>query len=131
VQSCRAQGLERLTSFSSSLLSITATVCTTIVIAIKIMSDSQNFSCVAVFTCKKGLAKEVGNMLNLLVEQTRKESGCISYEVFISTEDENKLLVNELYKDELAFEAHSKSSYLSDFKKKIGDLVESISVRTS
>lgn len=95
------------------------------------MSDSRNFSCVAVFTCKKGLSQEVGDMLNFLVEETRKESGCISYEVFISTEDENKLLVNELYKDELAFEVHSKSSYLSDFKKKIGDMVESVSVHTS
>lgn len=95
------------------------------------MSNSKNFSCVAVFTCKKGLAQEVENMLNVLVEETRKESGCISYEVFISTENENTLLVNELYKDELAFKAHSKSSYLSDFKKKIEDMVESVSVHTS
>lgn len=45
------------------------------------------------------------------IAATRKEAGCISYELFASTEDENLLLYFELWETREALAAHMKSPH--------------------
>ena len=51
-------------------------------------------------------------------EATRKEKGCIRYELFLSCEDDVTLQFVEEWTDLDSLRAHLKSPHLAEFKKK-------------
>ena len=57
------------------------------------------------------------------VEATRKEKGCIRYELFVSSEDDVTLQFVEEWVDLDSLRAHMKSSHLADFKERRKDKV--------
>ncbi|MDR2528345.1 MAG: antibiotic biosynthesis monooxygenase [Synergistaceae bacterium] len=58
------------------------------------------------------------------VEATRKEKGCVRYELFASTEDDVTLQFIEEWTDLDCLRAHIKSSHLAEFKEKRASFVE-------
>ncbi|MDR2175021.1 MAG: antibiotic biosynthesis monooxygenase [Synergistaceae bacterium] len=58
------------------------------------------------------------------IEATRKEKGCIRYELFVSSEDGVTMQFIEEWTDLDALKAHLQSPHLSAFKEQRKDLVE-------
>ena len=51
-----------------------------------------------------------------VIEQTRKEPGCLRYDLLQDTEDPNIFLFIEEYKDEEAFQTHRNMPYMAPFR---------------
>ncbi|GHV48110.1 hypothetical protein FACS1894204_12160 [Synergistales bacterium] len=62
------------------------------------------------------------------VEATRKEKGCIRYELFVSTEDDVTLQFIEEWADIEDLKAHMKSAHLAAFKEARKSIVQGDSV---
>jgi quinol monooxygenase YgiN len=58
---------------------------------------------------------------NEIIAETRKEEGCISYNLFQNINDNSEFVFVEEYRDEDAMKIHSGSAYLSEFRAKIKD----------
>ncbi|GHV40334.1 hypothetical protein FACS1894187_21210 [Synergistales bacterium] len=58
------------------------------------------------------------------VEATRKEKGCIRYELFVSTEDDVTLQFIEEWTDIDSLKSHLKSAHLAAFKEARKDFVQ-------
>jgi quinol monooxygenase YgiN len=61
------------------------------------------------FTVKDGCKDEALAVLNELIEETRKEPGNISYQLFQSVDEPAVLAVFEQWKDQEAIDAHNAS----------------------
>lgn len=92
--------------------------------------SEKTLTCVAVFAASEGKAQQLKEILDNLVIHTRKEPGCLSYEVFTSTENNQRFLVNELYKSKADFEYHSNTPYLKALQRELPKLAEEADIRT-
>ncbi|WP_162266528.1 putative quinol monooxygenase [Vibrio tritonius] len=92
--------------------------------------SEKTLTCVAVFAAREGKAQQLKEILDNLVIHTRKEPGCLSYEVFTSTENNQRFLVNELYKSKADFEYHSNTPYLKALQRELPKLAEEADIRT-
>ncbi len=61
----------------------------------------------------KGFAQEVIEMCKELVELTRKEEGCISYELYQDIKDSTILTFIEEWESQEALDKHSKSEHFT------------------
>jgi quinol monooxygenase YgiN len=59
-----------------------------------------------------GLAETVGQRLLALVQPTRKEEGCIRYEIYQSTNNDNDWFIFETWKSTEAFDFHMQTPYV-------------------
>ena len=85
--------------------------------------------CVATFTAKTGKSDALCKAMSDLVEPTRREAGCLSYTLNQSLNNPNIFTMLERFKNQDAFDLHSKESYLLNFKNNIlNELVESNSI---
>jgi quinol monooxygenase YgiN len=75
-----------------------------------IMSD---LNVVAVITAKPGEEDTVRQALQALVEPTRAEDGCVSYELFDSLADSSAFVTIEKWRSQDALDAHMKSPHLA------------------
>jgi quinol monooxygenase YgiN len=66
----------------------------------------------------EGKEKEAAALFRQLQAESRKEPGCILYQVHTHRDDSRKFLVYEQYKDDAAIEAHRESAH---FKKYAAD----------
>jgi len=60
---------------------------------------------------KPGSWEKVGPLYQELIENTRKEEGCIEYGLFIDVKDENKCCFVEAWESEEALTAHMNSAH--------------------
>lgn len=60
-------------------------------------------------------------MYDEMIDETRKENGCISYEFFRDVNDPNTVIMIEEWENEDCFNAHSETSH---FKKIIPQIIE-------
>ena len=61
-----------------------------------------------------------------MVEETRKEPGCITYILYKSCfTPENEFVFYEEYKDQKALDIHNASTYLKEFLSAIGPMINS------
>ena len=67
---------------------------------------------IATLTIKPGSLDEVLSLAIPCIEGTRREAGCISYDLHRSLTDENTLVFVERWKDEAAIEAHFAEPHL-------------------
>ena len=67
---------------------------------------------------------EVRELLRGLVEPTRKESGCISYELLQNTKDPTDFTVVEEWESEAALASHAASDHLKAIGPKLQPVVE-------
>lgn len=56
-----------------------------------------------------------------LISETRKEEGCLAYNLYESLEERNAFIMVELWKDQAAINNHNQSSLLQTFISKVAD----------
>ncbi len=77
----------------------------------------------ATITSKSGKRNEIISKSQELIKATRSESGCISYELFASTEDEDVLLMFERWENMEALELHKQTDHFTAFGPAIGEFL--------
>lgn len=82
------------------------------------MSD---LNVVAVITAKPGREDAVRQALTDLVDPTRAEGGCLSYELFESEADSTTFITIELWRSQEDLDAHTKSPHLAAALASAGD----------
>jgi (4S)-4-hydroxy-5-phosphonooxypentane-2,3-dione isomerase len=77
---------------------------------------------------KLGHEAEVAGLFAKLTEESRKESGCIMFQVHRHRTEPRRFFIYEQYKDDAALEAHRASPHFLQYAKKelprIGDRIE-------
>jgi quinol monooxygenase YgiN len=77
---------------------------------------------------KTGHETEVVSVFEKLTAESRKEPGCVMYQVHKHKTDPRRFFIYEQYKDDAALEAHRGSSHFLQYAKKelpkIGDRTE-------
>lgn len=73
-------------------------------------------------TLQEGKQEEFVRIAKKMVEETRKEEGCISYDLVKDETDDVVFCFIEKYKDEAALEAHRASAYFQTYVPMLGAL---------
>ena len=76
------------------------------------------------FCAKPGMRNKVVELAKPCIEATRKEKGCVRYELFMSSEDEVTLQFIEEWEELDALRVHMKTAHLAAFKESRKDMVE-------
>jgi quinol monooxygenase YgiN len=84
---------------------------------------------VAHFTAQQGKEGELLDLLHSLLEPTRKEAGCIRYELNQEIENPRAFTFAEKFASREAFDAHVKMPYVARFAEQSAALVESKHIR--
>jgi quinol monooxygenase YgiN len=92
-------------------------------------SSDPEISVVVHFTAKPGKDGELLTWLKSLLGPTRKEPGCIRYELNQEVENKAAFTFAEKFVNRAAFEAHVKMPYALSFSEHLDDLVESKQIR--
>lgn len=80
---------------------------------------------IAYITAKVNCQEELRGALLDLVAQTRKENGCINYDLHQSQENKSKFVIYENWNKVADLDAHAKSAHLQAFTKNTAHLLES------
>ena len=67
---------------------------------------------------KLGHEPEVATLFAKLTEESRKEAGCVMYQVHRHKTDPRRFFIYEQYKDDAALEAHRAAPHFLQFAKK-------------
>jgi len=67
---------------------------------------------VAVITAKPGSEKLVGEALSALIEPTRAEAGCVSYDLFVSAADPATFITMETWRSQADLDAHLQTPHV-------------------
>jgi quinol monooxygenase YgiN len=67
---------------------------------------------------KTGKEAEVAGVLSKLTEESRKEPGCVTYQVHRHKTEPRRFFIYEQYKDDAALEAHRGSPHFLQYAKK-------------
>src|SRR5262245_50639835 len=76
----------------------------------------------ASFQARPGKEKELRDALIGLLAPTRKEAGCLSYDLHQSADDPARLLMYETWRDKAAIDAHMISPHVQKFAPRVGGL---------
>ncbi len=68
--------------------------------------------------------EEALQLIQLLAKRSRKESGCLAYEVFISADDPETFVIWQQWRGIEALESHFASAHVDEFLDAIPDLIE-------
>lgn len=79
---------------------------------------------VAYITAKAGHEEEVRSALLHLVAETRKEQGCINYDLHQSQEKPNEFAIYENWADAANLEAHARSAHIRAMSEIAGKILE-------
>jgi quinol monooxygenase YgiN len=83
---------------------------------------------VVTWMAKVGRETEVAALFSKLTDESRKEPGCLMYQVHRHKTEPRRFLIYEQYNDDTALEAHRTAPYFLQFAKKelpkIADRVE-------
>ena len=77
---------------------------------------------VAEFFIKEDALEEAHNFLTELVAETRKEKGCITYDVFADNSNKTHLVLIEEWESQEILDIHSASTHFMTLVPKIVDL---------
>jgi quinol monooxygenase YgiN len=86
--------------------------------------DETQVVVIAHFTAKPGKQEALSTFLQGLVEPTRREPGCIRYEVNQDLDDPDTFTFVETFADQRAFEAHCQMPYIAKLFETLPVLVE-------
>lgn len=92
-------------------------------------NSDQELSVVVHFTARPGKEAQLHKWLTSLPGPTRKEPGCIRYELNQEIENKAAYTFVEKFVDRGAFEAHVKMPYAQRFSEQLDDLVQSKQIR--
>ncbi|HGF5258546.1 TPA: putative quinol monooxygenase [Vibrio parahaemolyticus] len=85
---------------------------------------------VASFVAKEGQIENLKNALMALIEPTRREEGCIRYDLQQSIENAAKLTMLEEYQNQSALDYHNGQPYLANLINQLDTLAESADIET-
>ena len=106
------------------LVLLLAIVCLTSISYAQQKSEPMKRTVVARLTIKKEAVESFVQFAQKIVEETRKETGCISYTLYKNTfGQEAEFIFYEEYKDQAAIDFHNKSEYLKQFFSNITPLL--------
>ena len=77
---------------------------------------------VATFQAKPGKEAELQKALISLVAPTRKEAGCLNYDLHASPEDSSKFLFHENWTTKAALDAHLQNDQIKALLPRMGEL---------
>ncbi|MHC5310981.1 putative quinol monooxygenase [Myroides sp. LJL116] len=69
----------------------------------------------AVIKAKTPFRQEVQSVLANMVQETRKEKGCIQYDLHQEINDPNTFIFYEIWADQKALDSHNEQSYIKEF----------------
>ncbi len=75
-----------------------------------------NFSVIASFSIETGSTAAFEAALKILTDATRRESGCIQYEIHTNTEVEGGYFIIEKYESEQDYLFHREQQHILDFR---------------
>ena len=81
-------------------------------------------SVVATFNPKENQANEVEQILRGMVGPTRKEVGCLRYELYGAASTERQFVLIEAYADQAALEAHRATEHYKNYRSRIADALK-------
>jgi quinol monooxygenase YgiN len=87
------------------------------------MSD-EKIVVLAKFWAKKAIIERVKTVLSALVEPTRKEDGCIGYELHQDTKDPSAFMFYEIWASQKALDTHIARPHLQDLLARQNELFE-------
>lgn len=87
-----------------------------------------NILCIAQFISKQGREEELYKALLTLLEPTRAEPGCISYNLHQNVENSSIFTMTECFESKEAFDFHSTQPYLQYFREQAKNAIESVSL---
>jgi quinol monooxygenase YgiN len=85
--------------------------------------DTQKLTVVAIMKAQPGKDAALKEELQRLVAPTRKELGCINYDLHQDIEDPAKFVFHENWTGKAHLEAHLNSPHLQAFRSKANDLL--------
>lgn len=77
----------------------------------------------AKITAQPGKRNNIISKAKDLIESTRLESGCISYNLYSSTEDDDVLVMLEQWKNQEVLDTHMQTEHFKAFGKGIKDIL--------
>ncbi|WP_285268668.1 putative quinol monooxygenase [Kaistella rhinocerotis] len=80
---------------------------------------------VALFHFKENHLTDALELLEKLVTETRKEDGCLQYDLIEESENKGVFFLMELWESEAHHREHNASEHLADFRKAAAPLFES------
>ncbi len=78
----------------------------------------------AEFRAKPGKEKELGALVRGLIEPTRKERGCLQYDLHVDNDQPGHYLFYENWTSMAELEAHAASLHFTDFQARSADLLQ-------
>ena len=82
----------------------------------------KHITVVAIFQAKPGKEAELKKALISLVAPTRKETGCINYDLHTSPEDPAKFLFYENWTSKAALDAHLQNDHIKALLPRVDEL---------
>ncbi|MBL8482690.1 MAG: antibiotic biosynthesis monooxygenase [Rhodocyclaceae bacterium] len=74
-------------------------------------------------TAKPDCADALEQAMRVLVEATRREAGCLAYELYRHTELPEQFLFHEQWADRAALEAHWQAEHMHAYRRVAGPLI--------
>jgi quinol monooxygenase YgiN len=84
--------------------------------------STKTITVIATFQARPGKEAELRNALIGLVAPTRKEAGCINYDLHSSPEDPAKFLFHENWTGKAALDAHLQSPHVQNLLPRVKEL---------
>jgi quinol monooxygenase YgiN len=76
------------------------------------------------FKAKEGKTEEVKQALLALVDPTRREEGCVSYDLHQSDDDPSQFMFYETWESKQAIDSHMQTPHVSAVVARVDELVE-------
>jgi quinol monooxygenase YgiN len=89
----------------------------------KVSDPTKPFTMVVVLTAKDGHGKELETLFQPAIQATRKEKGCIAYDLNRDLKEETKYYLYERWRSIAALEAHMETEHIKTLLGKLGDVV--------
>lgn len=86
---------------------------------------SEPLTLVAYLRAKAGREEELGQRLRTLIEPTRRESGCLNYDLHCSHDEPGTWMLYENWRSRADLDLHFGMPYLQDFAGCLEDLLAS------
>jgi len=77
---------------------------------------------VATFEARPGKEKELKEALLTLIAPTRKEAGCLNYDLHVSPEHPGKFLFHENWTTKEALDAHLRAPHVAALLPRVGEI---------
>jgi quinol monooxygenase YgiN len=87
------------------------------------MMNSENIVLIARLKVKKDSVEQAKQAALAIVNDSRREKGCLNYDFHQAIDDETIFIWHETWENKEAIDAHGKSEHFDAFSKQIKDLI--------